>query len=40
MKEAHEFSKVRTRKEIENAKPYVPSMHCVVSVNFEKILSE
>ena len=40
MKKLHKSSEVHAEKEIENAKPCVPGKCFVVSVNFDKILSE
>ena len=40
MKEAHKFGKVHAEKAIKNAKPGVPGKCCVVSMNFDEILSE
>ena len=39
MNEAHKFSKVHAEKEFENAKPCIPGKCCVVSMNFDKVLS-
>ena len=38
--EAYKFRKVHAEKKIENAKPCVPGKCCVVSRNFDKVLSE
>ena len=39
VKEAHKFSKVHAEKAIEISKPCVSGKCCVVSMNFDEILS-